>query len=364
MSEKNLEEFDQNARIALTNQYASHLRYWGTNILAFAVAFFTAFASRKFLGAYFYLVLFLLAAQSVFALSRVFLFGGLLQRSLCASPLPKGSSKDLNEGEVETYIYLLDKGVVRNSKRNWCNRIPYDLGRPWVWITLTIAIPILIWSCLLSPSTMYVSLPDADWLVAIGTLATAVVAGTAAFLPIIRKRYNRPILVVEFENEKPFCRATDFIPKKQADETIKWIRAYWIRIRIRNKGKSVARKCEGRLERIVDASSGRDRIDFDPVVLHWVGSTHNPIDINKKEYEYLDILWTQEDHPEKFYIYEFDVDVHNPRSNRGIELAPPRIDCTLHITLYGDNVAPVTKIFNFKANPQFDSVQLTEQRDC
>jgi len=64
LSEQNLGEFDQNARIVLTNHCASHLGYWGTNMLTIAIAFFTAFAAVNFLGAHSHLALILLATRS------------------------------------------------------------------------------------------------------------------------------------------------------------------------------------------------------------------------------------------------------------------------------------------------------------
>jgi hypothetical protein len=42
----NKEELDQHARIALMDHFASHLRYWGTNILAIAIGFFAAFQAK------------------------------------------------------------------------------------------------------------------------------------------------------------------------------------------------------------------------------------------------------------------------------------------------------------------------------
>jgi len=52
----------------------------------------------------------------------------------------------------------------------------------------------------------------------------------------------------------------------------------------------VAKDCEGKMVRIIDALTKQERKDFDPVVLRWVGSSvDRPIDINRNEAEYLDI---------------------------------------------------------------------------
>ena len=48
------------------------------------------------------------------------------------------------------------------------------------------------------------SLPD--WLTAVGTILAVVVALFIAFYGALRRRRDRPILSVEFDNREPFCR--------------------------------------------------------------------------------------------------------------------------------------------------------------
>jgi hypothetical protein len=97
-----------------------------------------------------------------------------------------------------------------------------------------------------------------------------------------------------------------------------------------------------------------DRKDFDPVVLRWVVGELNPIDINKTDYEYLNILYTRKDDVMHFFVDSIDV------KPRGINLFPERKDYILDIVLYGDNVDPVAKSFYLKNNKEYDRIELSE----
>jgi len=187
---------------------------------------------------------------------------------------------------------------------------------------------------------------------AIGTVATVVVALFVAFLSSIRRWYNRPRFGIELGNEEPFARRSNLLLGKNEDGSSRTIPSYWIRLRIRNEGRSVARSCEGKLVRITRLIDMRDRTDFDPVVLHWVGSTSNPRDINRLEYEYLDVVYTRADCADRIFIPAEEQDP------RGINLAPPREDCILHIALYGANVEPMEKEFRLKNGTQYDQIQI------
>lgn len=197
-----------------------------------------------------------------------------------------------------------------------------------------------------------------EWLTAIGTLATAIVAILVSFFPSIRRWYNRPRFAIEFRNEEPFCRIATVPETKYVDQkgakVPKEVKTpfYWMRIKVLNVGKAVAKNCEGKLVRIVDAKTKEERKDFDPVVLGWVGATHYPIDINKTEYEYLNVLATKIDDAEHFFITSVD------KEPRGINLAPERKDYIFHIVLYGENVEPFPKSFYLKNHKEFDKIEL------
>ncbi|MGZ3952809.1 MAG: hypothetical protein ACXVBZ_15515 [Flavisolibacter sp.] len=163
----------------------------------------------------------------------------------------------------------------------------------------------------------------ASWTTAIGTLLAVITAIILSVAPQIATYLTRPIFKVDFKNEEPYCRNT--------------MEGYWIRLRVVNSGKSVAKNCMGKMVRIIDASTKQARKDFDPIVLRWVGSTiDKPIDINRNEDEYLDIIQTNALFQKQFLIRAAGVETDPP----GINLHPPRKNYFLHIELYGANVEP------------------------
>jgi len=163
----------------------------------------------------------------------------------------------------------------------------------------------------------------ASWVVAIGTLLTVITAIVLSVAPQIARHLKRPIFKVEFKNEEPYCRTT--------------MEGYWIRLKVINAGKSVAKNCEGKMVRIVDAATKQERNDFDPIVLRWVGATiDKPIDINSNEDEYLDVIQTNALFEKQFLIRAAGAE----KDIFGINLHPPRRDYIIHLELYGDNVEP------------------------
>jgi hypothetical protein len=163
----------------------------------------------------------------------------------------------------------------------------------------------------------------ASWTTAIGTLLAVIAAVILSVAPQIAAYLTRPMFKVDFKNEEPYCRAT--------------MEGHWIRLKVVNSGRSVAKNCEGKMVRIVDASTKQERKDFDPIVLRWVGSTiDRPIDINRNEVEYLDIIQTSALFEKQFVIRAAGVE----KDLIGFNLHPPRRDYFLHVELYGANVAP------------------------
>jgi hypothetical protein len=196
-------------------------------------------------------------------------------------------------------------------------------------------------------------IPITDWITAIATASAVIVALVLAFLSDIRKWHKKPKFDMKIQNEEPFCRHTMLIIGKRPDGAQITVPAFWIRLRVTNTGHSVARQCEGKLTRIIEVSNDKERTDFDPTVLHWAGSTHNPIDINITEYEYLDVVYTRADYPNNIFI-----GAEEPTNPRGINLTPPRLDYRLHIELYGANVEPLHRTFHLKNGPQYDEIEL------
>jgi len=187
-----------------------------------------------------------------------------------------------------------------------------------------------------------------EWFSAIGTIAASVVAIIIAFLPSIRRWYNRPEFSIEFENKEPFCRCTNLVSGEKA---------YWIRLRVKNVGRSIARGCEGKLVRVTDANMKKGRKDFDPVALRWASTQrYEPIAINKTEYEYLDLVMRKTNDKRVVHI------VADATLLRGINLDPPLTDYIFHIIIYGENVEPLEKSYYYKTHLLYDKDELSEYK--
>lgn len=203
----------------------------------------------------------------------------------------------------------------------------------------------------------------------ISTSAAVIVALLAIFWPTISQYKNRPVLAIEFENSEPFCRKTYAI-KNIATGQILSGNSYHLRLRIKNKGNSVARKCKSKLVAISDKDLKSLRKDFDPVNLHWVGSDYMTInadrdgkrnvifqknlllDINAKDYEYVDLISISEN-SKNYQIQAIDYDIP-----RGIVLDPQIDDYYLLITVYSENSNPIHKVLKVIKSTNYDEIKL------
>ena len=193
-----------------------------------------------------------------------------------------------------------------------------------------------------------------DWLTAIGTVASAVVALSIASSRSVKEWFERPKIRVEFENREPFCRHVSRAGRKSLEfnEFKYWLDAenpqadasgnrlvYAVRLRIRNVGHTAAQDCEARLLALAD-SSGKERTNFDPIHMHWVGMRFSDrtktLTIHRGAYEYLDVLFTDNLRPDHIFVYSTE------DWDRGINLALERGDYIFKIGIYGAN---------FKATP-------------
>lgn len=191
----------------------------------------------------------------------------------------------------------------------------------------------------------------ADWLTALGTIGAVVVALFLAFLGNLLRKYRKPKLEIEFDNKEPFCRHTHISNLPNQPE------GYFLRLRVRNTGKSIARDCEGKLVRILDADTREERTNFDPTNLHWTGPERkNTISIHKTAYEYLDVVFVQE-HISKIFVYT------NEEQLRGFPFDLPWGNCILDIVLFGKNTEPVEKFFKLevgKFEDGYDKITMKE----
>lgn len=191
-------------------------------------------------------------------------------------------------------------------------------------------------------------------LTAIGTLGAVFVALFAIFWPNMLRWRNRPILKFEFDNKEPFCRKIPNILNPTTGEIIQ-LNSYYVRLRIKNIGKSIARNCKGKLIAIAHKDLGTLRQDFDPVSLRWVGnySTSGILDINSREYEYLDIFSANEK-SDRFHIAAIDYGIP-----RGITMDPQRDDYFILISVYAENAESIERVYKVINNSGYDEVKLS-----
>ena len=178
---------------------------------------------------------------------------------------------------------------------------------------------------------------NAQWLTSGATLALAIVTFVTLlvtlFVTLVMPWCRRPKFSVRFD--KKDCRKANS-PQQ----------SYWLRLRVTNSGRSVARKCVGRIVKFRDKSE--ERTDLDPVMLHWVGTDwgkHPPyfttIDLNRKEPSLLDVLITKANSPCKA-SFIFTHGFLDGTNTTDILFGNGNIQ----VTIYGDDVKPCAKKYS------------------
>ncbi len=168
--------------------------------------------------------------------------------------------------------------------------------------------------------------PVSAWVAA---AATFLAAAVALFGFRIWDLWQKPVLDISFARREPWCR-----PTQLNDGT----NAYWVRVKVENKGRGSARGCVGRV--IGFKTNGKDRDDRDPMQLRWAGvpDAHGfePIDLRPEQAEYLNILRRTESSPEASIETFPD---YAPGHGTTVEL--DRVQ-ELLIGIFSDNAASVT----------------------
>jgi len=189
-----------------------------------------------------------------------------------------------------------------------------------------------------------------------------VVALLIAFLSVIQAKLNEPKLDIELENKEPCCRHAEVIDEEIATPENPNVKrhpqAYFLRLKVKNKGRSVAREVEVRLVGILDADTKKERTDYDPTHLSWVGyGANNSISIPRGLYEYANVCFVK-DNLNMFVLTTTE------NAPRGFPTVRQRIDCILHIIAVGSNAKSIERYYKlqFGSNiaTKYDDVTLTE----
>lgn len=193
---------------------------------------------------------------------------------------------------------------------------------------------------------------------AIATLAAVFVALFAVFWPSVVRKWGKPKLVFEFDNKGPYCRKIPNIFDPGTGK-ITPLNSYYVRLRIRNIGHSIARNCKGKLVAIAHKNLETLRQDFDPVTLRWVGNYNSSgvLDINSQEYEYLDMFSTNEK-SDRFHIAATDYS-----TPRGITMDPQRDDYFILVSVYAENAEPIDRVYKITDGLEYDDVGLSVAKE-
>jgi len=206
-----------------------------------------------------------------------------------------------------------------------------------------------------------------DWNVANFLVQLAVAIGTvgAVVLVLFLEFFKKPKLEIDFEQKEPYCRKTRFLMGAYGAAFSR----YWIRIKVANKGRTVAKNCEAKL---VDITEIRDNETvhfqpFDPVILRWASYPEEtdlrPTDINKQEYEYLNVIYTVESGESRIQKdAEGQAKICTDARGRGIIDFLPVGKYILTVTIYGENVDPVSKKFRLIWEGKWDEIKMLEVR--
>ena len=172
----------------------------------------------------------------------------------------------------------------------------------------------------------------------VSVVASAVVAIAVLYRDIIRDWYWKPKLEIISSPEEPISRVTTVKWPLDAPYPSQSKSAFWPRLRIKNTGRSVARRCEGILAEVRKPDGALDK-RYDPITLRWaiapISRGLELLDIARDREVDLNIFTTFEN--ENFAVFATHSDP------RGIPLRLEPGDYWIRTVIYGDNFKPVKR---------------------
>ena len=201
----------------------------------------------------------------------------------------------------------------------------------------------------------------ANLAVALGTISMGL---AIVYIEIIKPWLQKPKIQIEFDNKRPFCLPVKTVPGNCLH--------YHIRLKVTNEGELMAKRVRGKL---VGVNTGNKIIDefFDPLFLHWTSIEPirglgklgfqtsapylGPIDLNAKEWDYLDVFSTDEKRRNVILI----ATSLQPRGC--LKQFIMRERAILKITIHGENIKPVPKIYELVwANHNKNKIVMFEKK--
>jgi hypothetical protein len=172
----------------------------------------------------------------------------------------------------------------------------------------------------------------------VSLIISSLVAIGVIYREFIHDLILSPNLKLTFSLEKPISRVATikWPPQTSLPSGLKG--SFWLRLRVQNDGKSVARNCEGILAEVTNPYGEPDK-RYDPLTLGWaiapIERRLQPIDIAQGRVINLNIFTTIEG--------EQNASFHTYQDPRGVPLYLEPGDYWLGIVIYGDNFKPVQR---------------------
>ncbi len=134
----------------------------------------------------------------------------------------------------------------------------------------------------------------------ISLVISSLVAIGVIYREFIHDLVFRPNLKVTFSLEEPISREASVAWPPEASLPSRWKASFWPRLRVRNEGKSAARRCEAILAEMTNANGEPDK-RYDPLTLRWaiapIERGLQPLDIARDRVVDLNTFYTIEDEP-------------------------------------------------------------------
>ena len=200
----------------------------------------------------------------------------------------------------------------------------------------------------------------AYWLAGIGTILLALIT---FYLEVMKPRLQNPKFSIQCGKKEPYRRIslTEKDIRKGVTAGVKEpINGYFVRIRVENCGKSVARRCKGKLEKVMNEKEEL-LVQYDPMTLHWVETDPrelplSTIDLAPGQGEFLDVIYTLNGQ-QLAWIYS-DILL------RGMPKSFEQGKYILEITIYADNATPRSEKFKLIwGGANFTNISLEKYQD-
>jgi len=140
---------EQDARIALLNEYSSSKRSWAIVALTTLVAIFSLFQNRSSFKDtwFFYLVFGFTITQTLYSALRYVHYGQSIPSVVKSAAKNEEDCKRV-DGTTYPYLYRLELGVYEDYRKKLPTKITYYLHGFWVWLVFSVIFTAIFYALL------------------------------------------------------------------------------------------------------------------------------------------------------------------------------------------------------------------------